>query len=116
MHAALRSFTMSPDPRSLPIEPADFAVDVRFIAGPADGSGEESFDLTVCTPEWLARQAGSGFYPGRHHLVVNFELFSVSALQTWIESKVSAVSGDTWAEVGERLGRWAYWEFEDYTH
>jgi hypothetical protein len=27
---------------------------------------------------------------------------------------VQEVQGETWHEVGERLGRLAYWEFEDY--
>jgi len=27
---------------------------------------------------------------------------------------VHEVESDTWAEIGERLGRFGYWEFEDY--
>jgi hypothetical protein len=114
MYAALRSLTLHPDPATLGQDPGDFVLAVRVVAGPADGPGEESFDLTVCTPEWLARTAGSDFYPGRHHLIVNVDSFSVAGLRAWVEARLRAVSGETWNEVGERLARWAYWEFEDY--
>ena len=45
------------NPGPLPEAPEDFALRVRVFAGPADGQGEESFDLTVCSPEWLLRHA-----------------------------------------------------------
>jgi hypothetical protein len=45
---------------------------------------------------------------------VNAEAFSVADLRAWVEARLRSVSGETWHEVGERLGRWAYWEFEDY--
>jgi hypothetical protein len=80
------------------------------------GRGEESFDITVCSPEWLAqacRKVG-GIYNPRHHLVVDFEAFDKRALHAWIAARVQEVQTDTWAEVGERLSRLAYWEFEDY--
>ena len=35
---------------------ADFAVPVRLIVGPTPGSGEESFDVVICSVEWLAGQ------------------------------------------------------------
>ncbi|MFG1906097.1 Imm8 family immunity protein [Kribbella sp. NPDC048928] len=39
--------------------------------GPVDGPGEESFDLTVCTPSWLSRKIReSGPALGRHLVIV----------------------------------------------
>jgi immunity protein 8 of polymorphic toxin system len=29
-------------------------------------------------------------------------------------ARVQEVEADTWSELGERLGRLGYWEFEDY--
>lgn len=116
MRAVLKSLTLEPDPSSLSGEPAGFSLRARMIVGPPDAPGEESFDITVCTPEWLAmacRRVG-GIYDARHHLVVNFEDFDVRALRAWIAARVQEVQAESWQEVGERLGRLGYWEFEDY--
>ena len=61
MRAALKYLIFDPEPTTLPAEPASFSFWLRLIVGPKDGPGEESFDLTVCSPEWLAvrcRQQG----------------------------------------------------------
>lgn len=86
----------------------------RMIIGPSDGPGEESFDLTVCTPEWLAQATGDGFYDARHHVIVNFASFDQNALRRWLAGRVESVQARTWHEIGERLARMGYWEFEDY--
>ena len=74
MRAQLKSLDLDPDPATLPGDSAEFALLARMLVGPADGSGEESFDITVCTPEWLGRACRrvGGIYDARHHLVVNF--------------------------------------------
>jgi hypothetical protein len=116
MRAVLKGLDLEPDPASLPDDPAEFALVARMIVAPSDAPGEESFDVTVCTPEWLARacrQAG-GIFDARHHLVVTFGEFDQRALRTWLSARVEGVEADTWSEIGERLGRLGYWEFEDH--
>jgi hypothetical protein len=99
----------------LPAEPDAFAFVVRLYVGPSDGPGEESFDLTVCSPEWLATQSrDEGFIDGRHHVIINVDQFDQRHLQRWLEQRVTSVEATTWPEVGERLARLGYWEFEDY--
>lgn len=113
--ASLRSVDLLPEPSSLPADAEAFCFLARLYAGPADGPGEESFDITVCSPEWLAaRCREGGFLDARHHLVVDVERFDQHALRLWLEKRVQAVSGDTWTQVGEKLGRLGFWEFEDY--
>lgn len=117
MRAVLKSLDLEPDPSTLPDDPSEFSLLARMIVGPPDTHGEESFDVTICTPEWLAKacsQAG-GIYNARHHLVVNFDEFDQRTLRAWLSARVQEVTADTWAEIGERLGRLGYWEFEDYT-
>jgi hypothetical protein len=116
MRAQLKSLDLDPDPATLPGVPAEFALRARMLVGPADGPGEESFDITVCTPEWLAqtcRKVG-GIYNPLHHLVVDFEEFDKRALHALLAARVQEVQADTWTTVGERLARLGYWEFEDY--
>jgi hypothetical protein len=117
MRAQLKSLVLEPEPSGVSRDPAQFAFNARMIVGPLHAAGEESFDVTVCTPEWLAEQckARGGLYDPRHHLVVTLDTFDHEALRAWLEARVRAVEAPTWGEVGERLGRLGYWEFEDYT-
>jgi hypothetical protein len=58
VRAVLRDLIISPNPRTLPGDPAGFAFGVQLLIGPADGPGEESFELTV----WCAtRRCCSGW-------------------------------------------------------
>lgn len=116
MRAVLKGFSLDPEPSGLSDDPADFMLLARLIVGPPASPGEESVDAIVCTPEWLAtacRQAG-GIFDARHHVVVTYDEFDQRALLAWFSSRVQAVEGDSWPEVGERLGRLGLWEFEDY--
>lgn len=113
MQPVLKSLDLEPDPRTLPDDPAEFSLRARMLVGPADGQGEESFDVTVCTPEWLSQAAAGGFYDARHHVVVNLDDFDKNRLDTWLTQRVNSVRADTWREIGERLGRLGHWEFED---
>ena len=45
---------------------------LRAMFGPEDADGEESFDMIVCTPEWLGQEVKKGgVVNGRHHLIVD---------------------------------------------
>lgn len=90
MRAQVKSLDLDPDPATLPGVPAEFALRAQMLVGTADGPGEESFDITVCTPEWLAqtcRKVG-GIYNPRHNLVVDFEEFDKRALHAWLAARV----------------------------
>ncbi len=116
MRPTLKSLDLDPDPSKLSSDPADFVLIARMMVGPLDALGEESFDVTVCTAEWLAgecRRVG-GIYNARHHLVVDAEAFNQRGLTAWLTEHVQNVQGDTWSEIGEGLGRLGRWEFEDY--
>lgn len=116
MRAALRTIEYQPEPSTLSGDPAEFSFLARLIIGPPDAPGEESFDVTVCTPEWLAaasRRVG-GIYDARHHVVVNLDDFNQRALRDWLASRVHEAEAASWPEVGRRLGRLGQWEFEDY--
>jgi len=83
------------------------------MIGPKGAVGEESFDINVCTPSWLSREVtNTGFVWGRHYLVVAD--YDLARIKTIISSRVTACSGESWKQVGEKLSRIGYWEFEDY--
>jgi len=89
-----------------------WAIGLRFIAGPADGPGEESFDLTVCSVAWIAaRIRENDIFDPRHCLIANG--FNWPLLSSYIESRVRTCEGPSWDEVAAQLGRLGRWEFED---
>lgn len=115
MRAAVRRFH-SPDAdldTFRPADPADFAVLVQAMLAPENSEGEESFDVLVCTPAWLARTAATaGPVVGRHHLVVN--AWDRDVVLHALTEEFTAVTADSWADLAARLGRIGKWEFEDY--
>ena len=115
VHAVLKSLDFDPEPSELPADPASFCTHATMYVGPPDSAGYETFQLTVCSPEWLAAQTREvGILHARHHLLVDFESFDQRRLRTWLEKLVSGISDASWREVGEKVGRLGYWEFEDY--
>ena len=45
---------------------------------------------------------------------MNADDFDQRQLRSWLESRVRQLQGGSWSEIGEKLGRLGYWEFEDY--
>ena len=116
VRATLRSIDLDPDPRTLPADPARFCFLARLTVGPADGPGEESVYVTVCSPEWLAaRSAAEGLVDVRHHVVVTVDQYDAGRLRRWFSDRVSQTEGPDWWAVGLKLSRIGAWEFEDYT-
>jgi hypothetical protein len=96
-----------------PADSANFSLVLRLMIGPRGEPGEESFDITVCTPvSLLAECAVKGFVSGRHRLVVS--AYDLSLIMKAVRKLVEGCSGLSWAEVSTKLARIAYWEFEDY--
>lgn len=115
MRAVVWSLHFDPDPRELSANPAEFAFLARLYVGPSDGPGEESFDVQVCTPEWLAARCDEqGFVDGRHIVVTTLGGYSEPSLRAFLTGRVENQSGESWHEVAEKVARMGLWEFEDY--
>jgi hypothetical protein len=111
MRAVVRSMVLDPDPRDLPADPAEFLLLARLFVGPSDGPGEESFEVEVCSPEWLARKcATEGFVDGRHTVITTLDGFTEDGLRSFLTRRVENATGGTWREVAEKVARLGYWE------
>jgi len=96
-----------------PGEPEDFGFLLQAMIGPVGVESKESFDMMVCTPEWLRRNhAATEIIVGRHHLIVC--KYDYESLVSYISEFVKQCTGDSWSEVADKLGRLGKWEFEDY--
>lgn len=97
-----------------PEDKQKFCVIVRVIVGLAGGQGAESFDITVCTPQWLGEQVErEGFVLGLHHVFV--KTYDPAQIKKLITKWIERCSGKTWQEVAQKISRIGYWEFESYT-
>jgi hypothetical protein len=96
-----------------PEDPENVGILIQMIVGPADGPGEESFDVVVCTTRWLERWVQEeGPLVGRHHLIV--DRFDRRRIGGFLTEAVESEEARTWPELALRIGRLGKWEFEDY--
>lgn len=97
-----------------PEDPSSFGVLLQAMFGPEGSEGEESFDVLLCTPTWLARKVErEGPIDGRHHLIV--DKFDLAQVRSYFTAYATSCTGKTWPEVATKLSRLGKWEFEDYT-
>jgi len=96
-----------------PADPSCFSFLLQAMFGIEGDDGEESFDVVVCTPFWLAREVErKGTVDGRHHLIVR--TFDLDLIRSFLIGYAKTCTGKTWQEVAIKLSRLGKWEFEDY--
>jgi hypothetical protein len=110
----VRAFSADVDVHTYsPVDPMDDGVWIQLIVSPEGMDGGESFDVLVCTPNWLSRQIRqSGPQLGRHHLIV--EPMDLATAIEYLRHLVESARGSDWSELGPRIARVGRWEFEDY--
>ena len=90
-----------------------FGFFLQAMIGPSDGPGEESFNLTVCTPEWFAaHRMETGIMMGSRTLFVS--VYDYRAIRTYLERAAQRTEGKNWREIAESLSWLGEWEFENY--
>jgi hypothetical protein len=96
-----------------PKDTSNFGTWIRARIGPENASGSDSFDILVCTADWLrTRCAEYGPVWGRHMLVIAAYDFGV--IESFVARYVAQCTGIDWPSVAIKLSRNAAWEFEDY--
>ncbi len=111
-------YLQSPDVPDLkthvPDDPTCFSILIQALIGPADGEGEESFDFTLTTPQFLDRRLmeGENAIRGGHHLIV--AKYDYDQLLSFVTGHIQCSGGKNWAHVAQKLSRLGHWEFEDY--
>lgn len=86
---------------------------LEMYVGPQGESGEERFQLTICTPAALAEQLHHHpFLIGRHWLFVH-ELRPAEVTR-WLSDRIAVLEAPTWSKLAVKIERIGKWEFEDY--
>jgi len=115
MRAQLKSLMTSDiDPRTYwPDEEDDFGYYVQATIGLEGEDAGDVFGFQVCTPKWISRELltdGSIF--ARHMLIV--AEYDYQAVYKLISALCERTMGTDWQDIALKLGRYGYWEFEDY--
>ncbi len=95
-----------------PDDPENFGFLLQFFAGPDKEKGDDSFSIMVCTLRWLEQKKIESIFFGANYLIV--AEYDLAAIETFLKNYCERCSGETWFEVATKIGRVAYWEFEDY--
>jgi hypothetical protein len=92
----------------------DFGIVLNLlVGGSADDPATDSFDLTLCTPGWLAeRVREQGIVDGRHFLVVH--QYDHQLVERYLRERIDAIEGDSWPEVAMQIDELAEWEWKPH--
>jgi hypothetical protein len=115
MRAAVRHFrwTELEDTERI-LDPDDALENLEVYVGPADGPGEERYQIQVCTPAALQRFLDQQpWLIGRHWLFVR--RLVPDEMTSWLCGRIESLHGDTYDDVAQKIARIGLWEFEDYT-
>lgn len=97
--------------------PADnrcFTFPIEMVIGYEGFDGGDLFQMTVCTPEWIALENWQDIAIAGTALLIVFE-YDWPAIQSRIENLVSDHIADDWPKLAQKLSRFAEWQFADYT-
>lgn len=96
-----------------PLDPDNFSILFTALVGTNDSEGEDSVDIEVCTPLWiLDLLEKEDAVLGRGYLLV--KEYNYQKISNRIQRLIESCWGKTWKEIGEKISRIGYWEFEDY--
>lgn len=116
MKAVIKAI-ISPDIEDLrayaPADHENFSLFLQLIVGTDDGEGGESFNVVVCTPDWIKQNLRKDeILVGRNHLIVRE--YDYDRIVRRIEKFLLHCTGNTWQDIAGKISRLGQWEFEDY--
>jgi hypothetical protein len=86
---------------------------MEMLVGTVGMEGEESFQVTVCSPLWLRQQLDEAQVVRPRHVVFMAQ-FDEAVARRYLTDLVASVVGDSWGEIADQLRSLGLWEFEGY--
>jgi hypothetical protein len=96
-----------------PDDPSCFSCALQLMGGVHNQGGGESFQLTLCTPQWLAQNYSEADVVIGKNLLIVFD-FNYPRILQWLNRYIEGCTGETWGDVARKISHIASWEFEDY--
>jgi Immunity protein 8 len=97
-----------------PEDPTTFGFLLQAMIGIDGQEGDESFDIQVCSPEWLKKEYKKNDILFGRHLLIVFE-YDKKRIESKISGYCERCFGENWQDLAEKLSRIGHWEFEDFT-
>ena len=117
MNAKLKEMYSLELPHSLeefwPDDKGNFGISVRLMIGAEDSPGSESFDILVCTPDWIKNQYAEEKCVWGRHMFIVLE-YDVDLIKREVERYIASCTGEDWLTIARKLSGMGAWEFEDY--
>lgn len=93
--------------------PVKDGVFLRMIIGDDQGMGEESFDVMVCTPTWLADELDfEKPLFGRGYLLM--ARLDLQKAMLFLRQEVASIEDESWEAVANKIAKFSFWEFDNY--
>ena len=97
-----------------PEDEENFGFLLQVMIGPESEEGSESFDIMVCTPDWIKNNlSGQKAIWGLHYLIV-FE-YNITFIKKYISNYLVNCTGSNWQDIAKKISYIGKWEFENYT-
>ncbi len=96
-----------------PIDPDLFQLPVEMLIGPRDAPGEEIFQITICSPQWLVKFIKDGDIVAARGYIIAAH-YDFQKIRAFLELYVSRCEGQTWQDLAQQISCLGFWEFEQY--
>ena len=96
-----------------PNDESNFGISVRLMIGVEGEAESESFDILVCTPDWIKCQYSEDKCVWGRHMLIVLE-YDFNLIKREIEHYIESCTGVNWQLIAQKLSRMGAWEFEDY--
>lgn len=90
-----------------------FSCTLQLLVGTHNQDSGESFQLTLCTPQWLVEHYTEDDIVIGKNLLIVFD-FNYPRIVQWLNRYIERCIGDSWADVAKKISYIGSWEFEDY--
>ena len=97
----------------IPENSNNFCFVLTVLVGSLGEPGEESFDIQICTPQWLISSYPEDEIIFSRHMIIVFK-YDFNHLLNRIKNAIESCTGKDWNIIAEKVSRIGHWEFEDY--
>ena len=96
-----------------PQDVTNFGFLLQAMIGPEGEDSEESYDIFVCTPEWLRKKYSNTDVLFGEHMMIVFD-YDINLIKQKISRYCERCMGKNWEEISKQLSHIGKSEFYNY--